>query len=84
MSEYKNWNKYPFTVKGVNFISYVNPNGSFADRIAKLPIERLNEMNTGAILGFVGQVDTMTRSQILNKLDIANEGYQNAYLALAE
>ena len=83
MSDYLNWDKYPFTVDGVNFVSYVNPNGDIAPRLARVPRFVLDQMNIGCIRELIGQVKTMTRQEILDELEAINLGYENAYMGLA-
>ena len=83
MLDYSNWNKYPFTVDGVDFVSYVNPNGNMATRVASIPVQIFNEMNIGAIRDLIGQVKTLTRQEILDELEVLNLGYENAYVGLA-
>ena len=41
------------------------------------------QMNVEAIREMIGNVKTMTRDEILQKLEIANEGFEQAYVALA-
>ena len=83
MSDFTNWKSYPFTVDGVNFLSLINPNGSMYQTISKLPANVFATMNEGAIRSMIGNVSTITRDEIQSELDRVNEGYQQAYLALA-
>ena len=83
MSNFANWKSYPFTVDGVEFVSLIDPNGSFYPQIEKMPLAMLNNLNEGAIRSIIGSVTTMSKSEIQENLDRANEGYSQAYLALA-
>ena len=83
MSNFANWKSYPFTVDGVEFLSLINPNGEMYKQIKNLPTAILNNWNEGAIRTLIGSVSTMSKSEIQEKLDHANEGYSQAYLALA-
>ncbi len=83
MSQFANWKSYPFTVDGVEFVSLIDPNGSMYKEIKKLPPAILNSFNEGAIRSIIGSVTNMSKSEIQENLDRANEGYSQAYLALA-
>ena len=83
MSNFANWKSYPFTVDGVNFLSLINPDGEMYKSISKLPTNVFASMNEGAIRSLIGSVTNMSKSEIQEKLDHANEGYSQAYLALA-
>ena len=83
MSDFTNWKSYPFTVDGVNFLSLINPNGSMYQTISKLPANVFATMNEGAIRSLIGSVTNMSKSEIQENLDRANDGYSQAYLALA-
>ena len=82
MSDYLNWDKYPFTVDGVNFVSYINPNGDIAPRVASVPRFVLDEMNIACVREIIGQVNNMSRDEILAELEAVNAGYENAYIGL--
>ena len=82
MSQFANWKSYPFTVDGVEFVSLIDPNGSFYPQIVTMPTAILNSFNEGAIRSMVGSVSTMSKSEIQENLDRANDGYSQAYLAL--
>ena len=83
MSNFANWKSYPFTADGVEFVSLIDPNGSFYPQIEKMPLAMLNNLNEGAIRSIIGSVTIMSKSEIQENLDRANEGYSQAYLALA-
>ena len=83
MSKFANWKSYPFTVDGVEFLSLIDPNGSMYKQIQKVPAHVFTMMNEGAIREMIGSVSEMSKSEIQAGLDKANEGYSQAYLALA-
>ena len=83
MSNFANWKSYPFTVDGVEFLSLINPEGSMYKKITQLPEGVFVAMNEGAIRQMIGSVSTMSKSEIQDELDKVNEGYHEAYLALA-
>ena len=83
MSQFANWKSYPFTVDGVGFLSLINPEGSMYKTISKLSPTVFASMNEGAIRELIGNVSSLTKHEIQVELDRANEGYSQAYLALA-
>ena len=83
MSKHANWKSYPFTVDGIEFVSLINPKGSMYRQIINLPDGLFATMNEGAIRSVIGSVSTMSKSEIQTELDRVNEGYHEAYLALA-
>ena len=83
MSNFANWKSYPFTVDGVEFLSLINPEGKMYKQIKQLPAGVFVTMNEGAIRSMIGSVSTMSKSEIQDELDKVNEGYHEAYLALA-
>lgn len=83
MSQFANWKSYPFTADGVEFVSLLDPNGSMYKMVSTLPAGMFAKMNEGAILSLIGNVSTITKSEIQAELDRVNKGYQQAYLALA-
>ena len=83
MSQFANWKSYPFTADGVKFVSLVDPNGSMYKTISTLPDGLFARMNENAILELIGKVSTITKSEIQAELDRVNDGYVQAYLALA-
>jgi hypothetical protein len=52
-------------------------------RVTKVPAHVFNAMNEGAIRELVGKVSLMSRDEIQTQLDRVNEGYSQAYIALA-
>lgn len=83
MSQFANWKSYPFTVDGVEFVSLLDPNGSMYQQVSRIPASLFNAMNEGAIRELIGKVSLMSKSEIQDELDRVNEGYGQAYIALA-
>lgn len=83
MSDFANWASYPFTVEGVEFVSLINPEGSMYQTVKRVPAEVFTQMNSEAIRAIIGNVATLTKSEIQDELDRVNLGYSEAYLALA-
>lgn len=77
------WDSYPFSVDGVNFVSKIRKGSEFAMRLLFVPNEVFTQMNISAIREMIGSVATMTRSEILAELEINNRGGINAILELA-
>lgn len=83
MSQFANWKSYPFTVDGVEFVSLLDPNGTMYQQVSRIPASVFNQMNEGAIRELVGKVSLMSKPEIQTELDRVNEGYSQAYIALA-
>lgn len=78
-----NWIKYPFTVDGIDFVSIIDPKGSFYPRLEALPKPILDDFNAGAIREFIGSPANYTLDELRDKLDSINEGYSQALIVLA-
>jgi hypothetical protein len=78
-----NWVKYPFSVNGVDFISMLDPQGSFYPQVERLPAHLFNSYNVGAVTELIGNPATMTRDELLSELDKVNEGANQALICLA-
>jgi hypothetical protein len=83
MIDKSNWVSYPFTVDGVEFVSLIDPKGSMYPQISKLPTAIFSQLNEEAIRSLIGKASLLSRSEIQDELDRVNEGYGQAYLALA-
>ena len=82
MSDFSTWEKFPFTVDGVEFVSLLDPNGSMYSKVKMVPLHIFNNMNEGAIRELIGKVSLMSKSEIQDELDRVNAGYTQAYIAL--
>ena len=83
MKDMTRWALFPFTVDGVDFVSKIDIEGSMYQKVSNVPTAIFNQMNEGAIRELVGKVSLMSRDEIQAELDRVNEGYQEAYIALA-
>ena len=83
MKDTTNWAKFPFTVDGVEFVSMLDPNGSMYQQVKLVPAQVFTMMNESAIRDLIGKVSLMSMSEIQDELDRVNEGFGQAYLALA-
>jgi len=77
------WDSYPFSIDGVNFQSKIRKGSEMAMRLLFVPNEVFIQMNKDSVRECVGNVLTMSRSEILNKLEQVNHGGTNAILELA-
>ena len=78
-----NWVKYPFTVNGVDFISMLDPKGSFYPQIEKLSEGVLTNWYGSMINDLIGDVTNMSKDKLQARLDEVNDGATQAILALA-
>lgn len=83
MLDTTNWASYPFTVNGVEFVSKLDPKGSFYPQVERLPAEIFSNENARMITQFIGNPALMTREELQAELDRCNEGASQAILALA-
>lgn len=77
-----NWQEYELEINGVKFISKVDPKGSFYPQIEKLPEGILNQWHSQMVNELVGDVSTMPREAIQERLDEINAGATQALLCL--
>ena len=78
-----NWVKYPFTVDGINFVSLIDPKGTFYAQLEALPSEVRDMFNEQAIREFIGSPADYSLKELQGELDDINLGYSQALLALA-
>jgi hypothetical protein len=83
MKDKSNWKSYPFTVDGVEFLSLIDPTGSMYSQIQRVPAQVFTQMNEQAIRELIGNASLMSKSEIQTELDRVNDGYSQAFLALA-
>jgi len=83
MLDTTNWAKYPFTVNGVNFVSLLDPQGSFYPQVERLPNGVFTTENSRMVMTLIGDPSKMTTSELQNELDTVNLGASQAILALA-
>lgn len=73
---------YPFTVKGVNFISRVYSHSELSERIANLPAGVFSEMNTQAVAEIIGDPSKFSTAELIQELERVNEGGSHAFILL--
>ena len=78
-----NWVKYPFTVDGINFVSLIDPKGSFYPQLEAMPSEIRDMLNESAIREFIGSPADYSLDELKGELDEINLGYSQALLTLA-
>jgi hypothetical protein len=75
------WNEFPFSAKGVNFISKVSNRSHLLSRILNLAPGVFDEMNRSAVSDFID--DVTSAESIAERLNFLNEGATHAVLELA-
>ena len=83
MLDTTNWAKYPFTVNGVNFVSLLDPQGSFYSAVERLPLGVFTNENSRMVGELIGDPAVMTREELQAELDRVNLGASQALVALA-
>jgi hypothetical protein len=78
-----NWAKYPFTVEGVEFVSMLDPQGSFYSQVKRLPAGIFIEENSRMVSELIGNPAKFTRNELEAELARVNDGASQAILALA-
>lgn len=82
MLDTTNWAKFEFSVGEHTFVSLIDQASPIYPKAVMLPREIFNSLNAQAILDLVGDVSSMTRQQIQDKLTEANENASYALLEL--
>jgi len=78
-----NWVSYPFSVEGVNFVSKLDPQGSFYPMVERLLPGIFASENARAVTEIIGNPNLMTREELENELNRVNEGATQALVCLA-
>jgi hypothetical protein len=78
-----NWVKYPFSVAGVEFVSMLDPQGSFYSAVKRLPAGIFVEENSRMVSELIGNPAKFTRNELEAELARVNDGASQAILALA-
>ena len=76
-----NWNSFPFTANGVNFISKISPESPFLSRIAMLPAGVFEKMNYEAVRDLLADYNTV--EELVQKLYHVNKNATHAVIELA-
>ncbi len=77
------WASYPFTVNGINFVSKLDPQGSFYPQVERLPNGVFTQENMRMILELIGNPAELSREELQAELDSVNLGASQALVALA-
>jgi len=78
-----NWASYPFSVEGVDFVSKLDPQGSFYPQVERLPAGVFTAENTRMVTELIGNPALFTRQELQDELDRINAGASQALVALA-
>jgi hypothetical protein len=75
---------FPFTAKGINFISRVYSNSPFLPQIKMLPAGIFESMNIQAVEDLLTIEKTYTLAEIEAELKRVNDGGSHAFILLGE
>jgi hypothetical protein len=78
-----NWAKFPVSVDGVDFVSEIDPDGSFYPQLSRLPQQAIQDFHEQMIHELIGNPSLLSRQELLAELERVNDGAQIAVLALA-
>ena len=78
-----NWVSYPFEVNGVNFVSKLDPQGSFYPQIEAMPNGYFDAMNKSMVLDIIGNPADLSAEELESELDRINAGASQALVCLA-
>ena len=78
-----NWVRYPFSVEGIDFVSLLDPQGSFYPQVERIPADAFSQWNAEMIYKHVGNPALMTLDELNEELERVNEGATQAILELA-
>lgn len=83
MLDTTNWAKYPFSVDGVEFVSMLDPQGSFYSQVERLPAGIFANENVRMVNELIGNPAKLTRNELEAELARVNLGASQALVALA-
>ena len=83
MLDTTNWASYPFTVEGVEFVSLLDPKGSFYPQVERLPEGLFTAENIRMTLELIGDPTQLTVEELQDELDRVNAGASEALVVLA-
>ena len=83
MLDTTNWAKYPFSVDGVEFVSMLDPQGSFYSQVERLPAGIFANENARMVNELIGNPAKLTRDELEAELARVNLGASQALVALA-
>ena len=78
-----NWAKFPVSVDGVDFVSIIDPNGSFYPQLVTMPNEVFTMFHEQMIHDVIGNPSLLTRSELQDELARVNDGATQALICLA-
>ena len=78
-----NWVDYPFTVNGINFVSKLDPSGSFYPKVESMPAGVFSAMNTSAVIEIIGNPAELSNDELVSELERINAGASQALICLA-
>jgi hypothetical protein len=73
---------YPFSVKGINFISRVYSHSEFLNTINSLPAGVFEQLNQDAVTDIIGDPSLLSTAELLDELERVNEGGSHAFILL--
>jgi hypothetical protein len=73
---------YPFTVKGINFISRVYSHSELLSTIQSLPAGVFAQLNSDAVSEIIGDPSLLSTAELLTELERVNEGGSHAFILL--
>lgn len=76
------FNLYPFTHKGINFVSRISQDSRFAGQIAQMG-EAFIQMNKEAVDEILTITDETTHAELVAMLSVINKGGTEMFLELA-
>jgi hypothetical protein len=77
-----NYIDYPFTLKGVNFISRVYTHSELLSTIQSLPAGVFAQLNSDAVTEIIGDPSLLSTAELLTELERVNEGGSHAFILL--
>ncbi len=78
-----NWAQFPLTVDGVDFVSLIDPTGSFYPQLVSMPSGVFQAFHADMIHSLIGNPSLMTAEELADELSVINDGATQAILALA-
>jgi len=73
---------YPFTVKGINFISRVYSHSELLSTIQSLPAGVFAQLNSDAVSEIIGDPSLLSTAELLTELERVNDGGSHAFILL--
>lgn len=77
------WAEYPFTVKGIQFISKAKPNSELGFKMASVPREVLDNMNIQTVLEIIPNLTELSREELDEVIEKVNANGTSAVIVPA-